>query len=110
MTQPRIVTDPSQQPAPAIQECDLCANSTSRGCVRELRVELLSSGGQSLEEVSLRGHYFCSENCARVAGETLMDEINTGTDPEILPDLKQRWKGQVAKVFCLYTSVRPSSG
>lgn len=88
----------------------MCANSTQRGAVRELRVELLGMNSQSLEEVSLREHYFCSESCALVAGQTLMDEINTGDDPELLPELKHRWRGQIVKVFCLYTSVSPSTG
>lgn len=107
---PRIITDPAEQPAPAIQECAICPNNTHRGAVRELRVELLDANGQSLEEVSLREHFFCSERCARAAGEALRQEINEGTDDEIVPDLKARWRGRVARVFCLYTSVTPSSG
>jgi len=109
MTQPVILTDASQQSAPMVQECDMCARTTEDGCIRNLRVELIGNNNRQLEEVALLKYFFCSEACARTAAHCLMEEVNLGDDPEVLPDLKARWRGQVRRVSCGYTSVKRSA-
>lgn len=87
----------------------MCDRTTADGCIRNLRVELIGDNNRQLEEVALLKHFFCSETCARTAARCLMDEINSGDDDEILPDLKARWRGLVRRVSCGYTSVKRSS-
>jgi hypothetical protein len=108
MTQ--IVTSIEDQPAPAVQQCDMCPRTTASGCVRSLRVELIGDGHASLAVVPMLEWFFCSETCARNAAAVVMEEINTGTDDDLLPHLKSLWRGKVRSVFCLYTSVRRSAG
>jgi len=109
MAAPQIITDPSQQPCPTVQECDMCERTTEDGCVRNLRVELIGANNMSLETVPLLKYFFCSEACAKAAGVCLMDEINTGEEEDVLPLLKTRYRGQVRRVFCGYTSVKRSA-
>lgn len=106
-----IVVDEAQAAALSVAhaECDSCGGSTEDGCIRNLRVTLLGSRKIRLTEVSMREFYFCRVACARATALALVQEINNGTDADLVPDLKRMWRGQVLDYDIQYALVKRSA-
>ena len=92
------------------QCCESCGISTEGGCIRNVRVDLLTARGGMLQNVEMLDYFFCSKRCCEVVAQMMIDEINDPSGIETIKDLYGHLKGHVARFQVWSTKVGPASG
>lgn len=114
---PRIVPNkhgvvPTAVVAPT--PCAYCGVETSDGCVRDVRVELLTGDKRLVAEISLnspgRRNFFCTMACVENAARDIMAEANNPVNPDdpIFPEVRKEYRGRVSRFRLGYVDVRPA--
>lgn len=91
------------------QLCEVCGMSTEGGCLRNVRVDLLTGSGGNLQQVEMQDYFFCSQACCNAAAQMLIDEINDPSGIESIRKTYGHLKGQVARFHVWCTKVGPSA-